>query len=523
MSDTAPRSLMRSGLVVSVTTLISRVAGLIRDLVVAITFGAGPLTDAFFVAFRIPNLFRRLFGEGAVSHAFVPVLTEVDERGDPRESQDLVAHVMGTLGAVLLAVAAVGAIAAPVLVWVFAPGFVDDAGRFDPAVAMLRLCFPYVFFISLVAAAGGVMQSRGRFAVPAATPILLNLCIIASSIWIAPNLEQPIYALAIGVLIAGVVQLSFQLPTLAKLGVLARPRWGWRHAGTRRVMALLLPFVLSSGVYQINALVSSVVASLLVASSVSWLYYADRLLEFPHALVGVALGTVILPQLARLHVRENTAAFAGTVGWAVHVGLLIGLPATLGLAMLAEPLIATLFQYGAFDAQDRHMAARALQVLAFALPALIIIKVLTPAFSSREDTRTPVRIAVWCMGVNMVGCVVFGLGLHGLGYDAAHVGLSVATVISTFLQAALLLMALRKVLSWQFTAGAVWRTMRPLCALGAMALLLHGFTPAMDWWSDADVWQRVMQLGGIIVAACVIYVSVLALLGMRPADLRSVE
>ena len=521
MTAESDNSLLRSGLVVSVMTLASRVAGLVRDLVVAVTFGAGPLTDAFFVAFRIPNLFRRLFGEGAVSHAFVPVLAETDTDPDTTASRDLVAHVMGTLGAVLLVVSLIGAVAAPVFVWVFAPGFVGDSGRYDPAVAMLRLCFPYVFFISLVAAAGGVMQSRGRFAVPAATPILLNLCMISAAIWIAPMLDEPIYALAIGVLLAGVVQLLFQLPTLSRLSLLPRPRWGGSHAGTRKVMQLLLPFVLSSGVYQVNALVSSVVASLLVASSVSWLYYADRLLEFPHALVGVALGTVILPRLARLHLSEQGAAFSGTVHWAMHLGWLVGLPAALGLAMLADPLLATLFQYGAFDAEDRQMAARALRILAVALPALIVIKVLTPAFSARQDTRTPVRIAVGCMVLNMVCCIVFGLGLKHLGYDAAHVGLSAATAISTVLQAVLLAVCLRRVVTWQWSADGVRRAARLGAALVVMALVLFALTPETPWWSEASVWQRIGQLTVIIAGAFAAYVSVLALLGMRPADIRS--
>ncbi|MEM7376158.1 MAG: murein biosynthesis integral membrane protein MurJ [Pseudomonadota bacterium] len=522
MSEHASSGLLRSGVVVSGMTLLSRIAGLVRDLVIAVSFGAGPLTDAFFVAFRIPNLLRRLFGEGAVSHAVVPVLSETDAHGDETATRDLIAHVAGTLGGVLIAVSALGAVLAPVLVWVFAPGFVGDGERYDPAVAMLRICFPYVFFISLVAAAGAVLQSRGRFAVPAATPILLNLCMISAAIWLAPRLEQPIHALAVGVLVAGVVQLGFQLPSLARVGLLVMPVWGWRHAGTRKVMALLMPFVLSSGVYQFNALVSSVVASLMVAGSVSWLYYADRLLEFPHALIGVALGTVILPRLARVHQVADTDTFERTVQWALFVGLLLGLPAALGLAGLADAVIATLFQYGAFDHSDRHMAALALRVLALALPALIVIKVLTPAFSSRQDTRTPVRIAVGCMAVNMLGCVVLGVGLLRTGYAAPHIGLSAATVLSTLMQAGLLVYCLRHTVTWRLSRAGVRATVQLTVALAAMVLVLWMLSPDPSWWGEVAMRQRVLTLGGIIAASAAAYVTALACMGLRLSALRAV-
>lgn len=503
-------------------TLISRIAGLVRDLVVAATFGAGPLTDAFIVAFRIPNLLRRLFGEGAVSHAFVPVLAEADASDSRAASRDLVAHVMGTLGGVLVAISILGMVAAPALIWLFAPGFVEEAARYEPAVAMLRICFPYVFFISVVAAAGAVLQSRGEFGVPAATPILLNLCIVSAALWLAPELDQPIYALAFGVLVAGVVQLVFQLPALARVNLLVRPAWGWRHPGTRKVMALLLPFVLSSGVYQINALVGTMVASFLVAGSVSWLYFADRLLEFPQALIGVTLGTVILPRLARVDLRVDASSFSSTVHWALHVGMLLGLPASLGLAMLSEPVMATLFQYGEFDTEDTTMAAWALRILAIALPALILIKVLTPAFSSRQDTRTPVRIAIGCMVVNMVCCVVFGLGLHRLGFSAPHVGLSAATAVSTVLQAALLVLYLRCTVRWRLSTRVWCAGGRLLAGLIAMGALIHVLSPETGWWDASTLGQRVVALGGIIGLSVAAYASTLACLGLRPSELRSV-
>ena len=327
MSDARP-GVWRAGGTIGVMTLASRVLGFVRDMVLARVFGAGIATDAFFVAFRIPNFLRRLFGEGGFTQAFVPVFTEYKERHGLDSVRDLASHVVGTLGGVLLAVTAVGVAFAPVLVLIFAPGFYDEPERYALASDMLRVTFPYLLFISLVATAGGMLQSFSRFAVPAFTPVLLNLSLIAGALWAAPRLDVPIHALAWAVFVAGLAQLAFQLPFLARLGLLPRPRWGWRHPGVQRVLTLLVPTLFGASVAQINLLVDTLIASLLATGSVSWLYFGDRLLEFPLGVLGVALGTAILPRLSAHHAQADPQGFHRTMEQALRLVAVIGVPAT---------------------------------------------------------------------------------------------------------------------------------------------------------------------------------------------------
>lgn len=517
----AKNGLLRSGLIVSGFTLLSRISGFARDQIVAVNFGASPVMDAFFVAFKIPNLLRRLFGEGAFAKGFVPVFTEYRETRSHQELQQLLSYVLGTLGGVLLLLSAVAVAAAPVVVLVFAPGFADEPERLQAATTMLRITFPYLFFISLVAAAGGVFQSIGRFAVPAFTPVFLNLVLIACALWLAPRLEQPVYALAWGVFIAGIVQLAFQLPFMAKVNLLPRPRWGWHDSGVRRVFKLMLPAIAGAGVYQINQLVNTILASLLIAGSVSWLYYADRLLEFPMGMIGIAAGIVILPRLSALHTHGSHQDFSRTIGWAVKVVLWAGVPAALALGMLAKPMLMTLFEYGKFGAHDREMSALALQTLALSLPAGLLINVLTPGFYARQDTRTPVRIGVISMAVNMVFGSMAVYFLIRQGVQAPHVGLSVAVVLSSWVQVALLIHALGKQ-EIQLPAG-VWRsTLGPLLlALPVMALLIWSMTPPTDWWQAAAALERALRLLAIMSAVAVALFASLFVAGVRPADLKA--
>lgn len=518
--DTAPeKGLLRSGLVVSALTLVSRISGFARDQIVAVQFGASPVMDAFFVAFKIPNLLRRLFGEGAFAKGFVPVFTEYRETRSHAELQALLSYVLGTLGGVLLLLSAVAVAAAPLLVLLFAPGFADEPERLEAATGMLRITFPYLFFISLVAAAGGVFQSLGRFAVPAFTPVFLNIVLILCALFLAPRLEQPVYALAWGVFLAGVVQLAFQLPFLARVRLLPRPRWGWHDSGVRRIFALMLPAIAGAGVYQINQLVNTVLASMLIAGSVSWLYFADRLLEFPMGMIGIAVGVVILPKLSALHTRGSREDFDATVGWAVKVVLWAGLPAALALGLLAKPMLMTLFEYGAFGPHDREMAAIALQVLALSLPAGLLINVLTPGFYARQDTKTPVRIGVLAMGVNMlVGAAAVSWLMHD-GFHAPHAGLSAAVVCSSWVQVWLLLRALRRQ-SVQLPAG-LWRAaLGPLALAQALMLAaIWALNPATDWWQQADALARCLRLALLLAAAGASLVAGLWLGGVRAADL----
>lgn len=507
--------LLRSTAAVGGMTLLSRVLGLARDIVIARVFGAGSAADAFFVAFRIPNLLRRLFAEGAFSQAFVPVLTEYRARRTPAETQELVAATSGVLGGILLVVTALGILAAPLLVLVFAPGFLADAARHELTVQMVRLTFPYILFISLTALAGAILNSYGRFAVPAFTPVLLNLCLIGATLWLAPRLAEPVTALAWGVLVAGCAQLLFQLPFLRALRLLQRPRWRRDHPGVRRILGLMLPGLFGSSVAQINLLIDTLVASFLVGGSVSWLYYSDRLMEFPLGVFGIALATVILPRLSRHHAADAPDEYTRTLDWALRLVVVIGVPAAAGLFMLAGPMLAALFQYGEFSAQDARMATLSLQAYALGLLGFILVKVLAPAFYARQDVRTPVRIGIIAVLANIVMNVVIVVPMVYWEAPAPHAGLALATALAAFLNAGLLYRALRRDRGYRFAAG--WR--RLLLQVGAatavMLLTLGMLIDQHDHWASLGWEARALKVALQLAAGLVAYLASLWVLGLR--------
>lgn len=513
------RGVWRAGGTIGAMTLLSRVLGFVRDMVLARIFGASVATDAFFVAFRIPNFLRRLFGEGGFTLAFVPVLSEYREKHGEHALRDLAAHVIGTLAGVLLAITAIGVALSPVLVLVFAPGFYTRPEQYALASDLLRVTFPYLLFISLTAAAGGMLQTFGRFAVPAFTPVLLNLCLIAGALWAAPTFDIPIYALGWAVLVAGIVQLAFQLPFLMRLGLLPRPRWGWRHPGVQKVLKLLVPTLFGASVAQINLLVDTLIASLLMTGSVSWLYYADRLLEFPLGVFGVALGTAILPRLSAEHAGEDPAAFRRTLEQALRLVIVIGIPATAGLVLLAGPILATLFGYGAFSAEDTRMAAMALFGYGIGLPAFLLVKVLQPGFFSRQDTRTPVRIGVIALVANMGLNVILVGGLVWYDFVAPHAGLALATALSGWLHAGLLYTRLLQHGVYHPAAG--WRplALRVAVATAAMAALLLTLSSPVAAWGDWAWHDKAAELALLIGGGALTYLAVLLLTGLRPRHL----
>jgi putative peptidoglycan lipid II flippase len=494
---------------------LSRILGFVRDLVYAQVFGANALTDAFFVAFKIPNFLRRLFAEGAFATAFVPVLTEYRARRDFHDLQTFVDHVAGTLGLVLLAVSLVGVLAAPVLVSVFAFGWVVDGEteKLGLAAEMLRLTFPYLFFISLTAFAGSILNAHERFAVPAFTPVLLNLSLIASALWLAPMMEQPIVALAWGVLLAGVTQFTFQLPFLAHVRLLPRPRPGFHDPGVRRILVLMLPALFAVSVTQINLMLDTILASFLETGSISWLYYSDRLVWFPLGILGVALGTVILPRLSRRQAESSPEAFSHTMDWGLRMTLVFGVPSAVGLLLLAGPMLTTLFQSDVFDAYDVEMASRSLMAYALGLQAFILIKVLAPGYYARQDTRTPVRIAVIAMAANMV------LNLL-LIFPLQHAGLALATSLSSYLNAWLLLRGLRHDRVYRPEAGWARFGARVGVATSLLVAALLLSVPAVDDWFAMPRVERVVWLFGAIGLGAVVYLGALWGLGLRPGDLR---
>jgi putative peptidoglycan lipid II flippase len=513
--EEANLSLFKSLSTVGGFTLASRLLGFVRDLVFAQVFGANAFTDAFFVAFKIPNFLRRLFAEGAFATAFVPVLTEYRSRRDRRELKAFVDHVAGTLGLVLLAVSLVGVLAAPVLVSIFAFGWVLDAETAKLALAadMLRLTFPYLFFISLTAFAGGILNAHDRFAVPAFTPVLLNLCLIGAALWLAPQMAQPIVALAWGVLVAGIVQFTFQLPFLARERLLPRPRPNFRDPGVRRVLVLMVPALFAVSVTQINLLLDTMLASFLETGSISWLYYSDRLMEFPLGILGVALATVILPRLSRRQAEDAPEAFSHTLDWGLRMTVVFGVPAAVGLLVLAGPMLATLFASDVFDAYDVEMAARSLVAYSLGLQAFILIKVLAPGYYARQDTRTPVRIGVIAMVVNMA------LNLL-LIFPLQHAGLALATSLSSYLNAFLLWRGLRQSGAYRPDTGWARLGIQVSVATVAMAAVLLLLAPELAQWLSAARIDRVLWLGGAILAGALVYLGVLLAGGVRPGQLR---
>jgi len=522
--EKSPR-LLKSTSVVSGMTLLSRILGLVRDIVFARFFGAGIVMDAFFVAFKIPNIFRRFFAEGAFSQAFVPVFTEYDETRSQAEVKELVDRVTGTLGLFLLVMTVVGVVAAPALISVFGMGWVwspapGDADKFTLAVDMLRLTFPYLFFISLVALGGGILNTYQRFAAPAFAPVLLNVVLISFAALIAPYFERPGIALAAGVFTAGFVQMLFLLPFLGRLKVLPRPRWGLSHPGVRKIGRLMVPAIFGSSVAQINILFDTLIASFLVTGSISWLYYSDRLMEFPLGVFGIALATVILPNLSRHHAAESPQAFSFMLDWAMRLTVLIALPATIGLFLLAGPVMTTIFFGGQFGIDDVDMAKPSLMAYSLGLTGFIFVKVLAPGFFARQDTRTPVKIGIIALVINMILNILIVVPWVRAGWPAPHAGLAIATACSAFVNAGLLWRRLHKDGVWTPRPG--WRRflLQVAVACGVMAIMLDTFVAPLARWIDAVTWIRCLWLALAITGGAGIYAATLFAVGLRPAALR---
>ncbi|MBL1293318.1 MAG: murein biosynthesis integral membrane protein MurJ [Thiotrichales bacterium] len=502
------KGLLKSSVSVSSMTFLSRILGFIRDVIIARIFGASLVADAFFIAFKIPNFLRRLFAEGAFSLAFVPVLSEYKAQRGEEDVRRLADSVVASLGLTLLVVTVIGVIAAPLLVMIFAPGFIGNEGQFELAVDMLRITFPYIFFISLTAFAGSILNTYGRFAVPAFTPVLLNISLIFAAVVMAPYFDQPIMALAWGVFIAGVAQLLFQFPFLAKIRMLPRPRRGADDEGVSRIKKLMLPAIFGSSVAQINLLIDTLLASFLVTGSISWLYYSDRLVEFPLGVFGVALATVILPRLSQQHTIESPQQFSQTLDWALRWVAIIAMPSTVGLMLLAEPMLVTLFQYGAFTEHDVAMAGKSLLAYSLGLAAFIMIKVLAAGFYSRHDMKTPVKIAVIAMVANMV------LNL-ALVFPLQHAGLALATSLSAWLNAVCLLYLLRREGIYQASSGWSVLFARIAIATVLMGFVLFFLVPVLSEWVEQVWYQRGLSLVLWLFIGAAVYLLSLYLAGLR--------
>ncbi|MBI2383667.1 MAG: murein biosynthesis integral membrane protein MurJ [Gammaproteobacteria bacterium] len=503
-------SLLKSTGVVGAMTLISRVLGFLREVLQAVLFGAGGAVDAFLVAYKIPNFMRRLFAEGAFSQAFVPVLSETKSTRSPAEVKELVDVVAGTLGGVLAGLTLIGIAIAPLIMWAFAPGFHAVPGKFDTAVELLRWTFPFLLFISLTAFASGVLNSHGQFAVPAFTPVILNLCLIAAMAF-APS----VHALAVAVLVGGLLQLAFQLPSLARLGLLPRPRWGWADPQVRRIIGLMVPIIFSSSVAQISLLLDTILASFLADGSVSWLWYADRLMELPLGTFTIAVATVILPALSAQHAAKSPEKFSATLDWGLRAILAIGLPACVGLFLLAGPMLSALFQYNAFDAHDVRMTAWPLMAYALGFLGFSFVKVLVPGYYARMETKAPVRYGIIALLSGMGLSLAFVGSMLWLGFEAPHAGLALATAGSAWINSGLLYFGLRREGIYRPAPGWGAYLGRLLLANAVMAAVILGMAGALDTWTAAPGSERIARLAAAIAAAVSAYFATLFASGLR--------
>lgn len=506
-------NLLRTLATVSGMTLLSRVLGFVRDFVIAHGFGAGPATDAFLVAFRLPNLLRRMFAEGAFSQAFVPILAEYrTQRGD-EATKALVDHVAGVLFVSLIGITLLGMIGTPWLIALSAPGFSADPSKFALTVELTRITFPYILFMSLVALSAGILNTWSRFALPAFTPVMLNLSFIGMALFAAPWFDPPIFALAWAVLIGGTLQLAIQIPALKQIGMLPNFKPLWRDEGVQRVLKLMAPALVGVSAAQISLLINTIFASFLASGSVSWLYFADRLMEFPAGLLGVALGTILLPSLSRAHSSSNPAEFSALLDWGLRLTLLLTLPASLALAILGVPLVATLFQHGQFTAVDVLQTRDALAAYAVGLTGLILVKVLAPGFYSRQDIRTPVRIALITLALTQL------MNLAFVGW-LKHAGLALSIGLASCINAGMLWHRLRK--SGIYTALPGWPMflVKLLVALIALSLLMRAGMGHELRWLAMSASERAAWLTALVVACGGAYLGVLWILGFRLADFR---
>lgn len=502
------QSLLRSTSLVSIMTFISRMVGFARDMVLASFFGAQAGMDAFFVAFRIPNFMRRLFAEGAFSQAFVPVLAEYQKTRAPEDVRTFIARIAGHLSAVLSLVTIVGIIASPIIVFLFAPGFSEHGERAELTTLMLRITFPFLMLVSLTAMSGAVLNTYGYFGVPAFTPVLLNICMIAAAYYICPYLPAPVVGLAWGVLIAGIVQFLFQLPFLYQRNLLVKPQLVRNDPGVTKVLKLMIPALFGVSIAQLNLMVDNIFASFLKVGSVSWLYYTDRLADFPLGVFGVAIATVILPHLSRRHAEQSLEHYSKALDWGLRSILLIGIPSGIGLSLFSMPLITGCFAYGKFSVPDIIQTQKSLVTLGVGVPAFMMVKVLASGFYAQQDIKTPVKVGVWSMIINTILCATFISFL-------AHAGLTLASALAGYVNCGCLLFILVKRGVFKPSPGWFKYSMQLIVANLAVAVYLYFMTGTIEYWLSFSAVMRLSLLLAHVFAVVVIYLLVLGVFGLR--------
>jgi putative peptidoglycan lipid II flippase len=512
--------IFKSTLVTGTATLVSRITGLLREILYAVMFGAGPFMDAWLVAFKIPNFLRRLFAEGSFSQAFVPVISEYKHKRPHDEVRLLVDEVAGTFGVLLFVVTAIGVVAAPLIIFAFAPAWHNQPDQWHAATAMLRWTFPYLFFISLSALFSGVLNSYNKFALPAYTQVIMNIVMIIVTVWIAPKAQNPGMALAMGVFVSGMLQLGFQLPAVIKLGLFRRPRWKPAAEGVRRIGKLMLPGIFGSSVAQVSLLLDTQIASLITAG-VSWLYFADRLMEFPLGVFSIALATVILPSLSRHHASDSKEQFTATLDWALRLVILLVSPAAIAMLVFAGPLTATTFGYGKFDAHDVQMASYALMAYSWGLLGFSLVKVLAPGYFARQDTKTPVRVGLIALGVNMAMNVGVALPAVKFGFPYPHILIATSTCMAAAVNTTLLWRGLARAGVYRPQPGWGVLLARVVFANAAMAGVLFWLGGDLAGWLQLSPSHRALRLAGCIVAGAGTYFAALYLSGTRLRHVRN--
>lgn len=517
------RAFFRSTAIVGLTTLLSRITGLVRDVVYASMIPAVAL-EAFVLANQIPNLLRRLFAEGAFSQAFVPVVAEYRAKRETDEVRGLVDSVTGTMGLFLLVLSIIGVLIAPLIVLICAPGFrTKDAGQFGLAVEMLRWTFPYLFFVSLTALAGGVLNSYQKFALPAFSSVLLNVVMIVFAAWLSPYFEQPVIALAVGVFVGGVVQCALLFPPLIRMKLLRLPRWNLQHEAVKRIAKLMGPAILGSSMGQLSVMISSGIASLLADGSMTWLYFADRLVEFPLGVFSIALATVILPSLSAQHAKQSTRDFATTLDWAIRLVCLIVIPASVALFVLAGPLTVAIYHRREFTAYDVEMTQLALMAFSFALLGWSLIKVLAPGYYARQDTKGPVKVAMRALILTIVLnlLVVATLWATGrLGDPGMHALLALSNGVGAMFNAGQLYVGLIRRGALVPQPGRRKFLLQVVLATAAMAAFLWWFGGDVAQWLAASTTHRIAWLAAIVMGGATVYFAMLAVLGVRPGQFR---
>lgn len=512
------KKLIKSTASFSILTMLSRVLGYARDATIFIIFGAAGITDAFLVAFRLPNLMRRLFGEGALSQAFVPVFQEYKTRQTNAELHRFTDCVGGALALILVVVTAIGVIASPILIAIFAPGFIDESDRFNLSSQMLKITFPYLLFISLTSLAAGILNSHKHFGAPAFTPVLLNISLIASAIWLAPKMEEPITALAWGVLVAGVMQLAFLILWLRRINWVFRLKLDFYHEGVRRVGRLMLPAVFSSAIVQINLLFDTLIASFLIAGSISWLYISDRFVELPMGVFGIAISTVILPRLAAHYASSESQRFEQTLEWGVRSAMLLAVPSVVGLIVLASPILISLIQYRQFTTDDTLMASMSLIAYAIGLPMFMLIKIFSAGFYAHQNTVRPMRIAVVAMLSNILLNIVLVLSWQAAGLPAAHTALALATSLSALLNSLLLYRALKQQSIYHISRETLVLFKKTVLAALAMGLVVWFINDNLPDWNLLGASYRISTLIGLVILGAGCYWLALLAFGVRLRD-----